>query len=479
MHFHSYLTHFNSYNITRAHHSPGTKDTNIGVDGRGQPCCGGATNIAIDASVTEISPYSFASCGASTVDLSEAANLVTVSRLAFYNMNLITEVDFSNTQITTIGSMAFNHADALAKVHFPSTVTQIDSYAFMYTKLNLKDQVEWNGVDCASVTAAAGEDADTIFPFACVDTVYTYTSATTCTYANNGNAPCCGAASVVKIDATVTNVAYGAFKDCDTVNRVDTTEATQLKTIESLAFTKMSNLVIADLSGAYGLVSLGAESFFDSKKLNTLKLSSSMTSIGSHSFSQTKLDTVDTVDFNGVDCASTIAGKTNVFEFTCPIEEADLEPVDTVYTYTSATTCTYTNNGNAPCCGTATVIKIDATVTHVAYGAFKDCDTVHSVDTTEATSLETIGSLAFTKMDSLTSADLSGATVLTHLGAESFYNCPQLAAVKLSSSIYQIGSHSFAGANLLDTVDTIDFNGVDCASMIVGKTNVFKFACPP
>ena len=240
----------------------------------------------------------------------------------------------------------------------------------------------------------------------------------------------------------------------------------------------MPNIVRADFRKTK-VTTIGQSAFSYSRKLTKLYLpkgpaEDSVTQIDRYAFFRTNLIHKSQVKWYEVDCAAVTAAAgedaDTIFPFAC---------VDTVYTYTSATTCTYANNGNAPCCGTATVIKIDATVTHVAYGAFKHCDTVHSVDTTEATSLEKIGSLAFTKMDSLTSADLSGATVLTHLGAESFYNCPQLAAVKLSSSIDQIGSHSFAGANLLDTVDTIDFNGVDCASMIVGKTNVFKFACPP
>ena len=151
----------------------------------------------------------------------------------------------------------------------------------------------------------------------------------------------------------------------------------------------------------------------------------------------------------------------------------------TNYLYTIYTTCTWSNNGNAQCCGTRTTIVIDASVVNIADKAFNSCDTVTAVDFSSASGLQTIGSWAFDSMDLLASVDMSGATQLESIGEMAFYNSQQLASVKLASSITTIGARAFTSTDL-NTAATVDFNGVNCETATAGATHSpFEFACPP
>ena len=101
-----------------------------------------------------------------------------------------------------------------------------------------------------------------------------------------------------------------------------------------------------------------------------------------------------------------------------------------LYVYTPTTSCTYSTNGNAPCCGTATTIVIESSVAEIKAGAFQACTAVAVVDASQATSLVTIRAGAFYGMTSLLSVDLSAAAALTHIETDAFKLCAKLAQLK-------------------------------------------------
>ena len=104
--------------------------------------------------------------------------------------------------------------------------------------------------------------------------------------------------------------------------------------------------------------------------------------------------------------------------------------------YTSSTTCAYNTTGNSQCCGTATIIVIDASVVNIQGNAFRECDTVIEVDFSSASRLQTIGEKAFSSMDLLSSVDMSGATQLLSIGSGAF-----TAVLSLLRSSSQVPSH--------------------------------------
>ena len=67
-----------------------------------------------------------------TLDLSNATSLRTIGGYAFYGCKRLTSVDFSNTNLTSIGNYAFAYGSSLEQVTIPSSVTSIGNYAFGY-----------------------------------------------------------------------------------------------------------------------------------------------------------------------------------------------------------------------------------------------------------------------------------------------------------------------------------------------------------
>jgi hypothetical protein len=154
----------------------------------------------------------------------------------------------------------------------------------------------------------------------------------------------------------------------------------------------------------------------------------------------------------------------------------------TTYTYTSQTVCARNivfKGALRQCCGFATTIVIDASVTTIKNQAFRDCRTVQHVDFTAATSLLSIGNLAFSLgyASKLVSVDLSPATKLTTIGTEAFRHCKNLNAVKMSSSITTIRSLAFRDGELAAN-SMIEWNGVDCPRATKGQVAPFDWMHP-
>ena len=94
---------------------------------------------------------------------------------------------------------------------------------------------------------------------------------TACTYATNGNAPCCGIANTINIESSVTEIKAGAFQGCSTVAFVDASQATSLVTIRAGAFYGVTDLLSVDLSAATALRHIEVDAFKLCAKLARFK----------------------------------------------------------------------------------------------------------------------------------------------------------------------------------------------------------------
>ena len=90
-------------------------------------------------------------------------------------------------------------------------------------------------------------------------------------------------------------------------------------------------------------------------------------------------------------------------------------------------------------------VVIPATVKVISSNAFSDCQTLTSVDFSQATGLTYIGNSAFYNCQNLTSVDFSQATGLTYIGSNAFYTCYNLTSADFSqcSALATIGSYAF------------------------------------
>ena len=141
-------------------------------------------------------------------------------------------------------------------------------------------------------------------------------------------------------------------------------------------------------------------------------------------------------------------------------------------------TCNYYSNGEVPCCGGADAIVIDESTVEIDDFAFYRCNATN-VDFSGAARLEVIGESAFSRIARLASVDMRGATQLKQVKARAFDVDSALASVALSASIVAIGDSAFQHG-MLDSADTVDFNGVDCVAAMADASPSappFEFEC--
>ena len=412
-------------------------------------CCGTATTIVIDASVVNIKAFAFRACNTvTTVDLSGASGLQTIEHDAFDQMALLASVDMSGaTQLVSIEDAAFRSCPQLASVKLASSITTIGSNAFdngiaAKDSLDTAANVDFNGVNCVDASAAAVTAGDSPFEFRCPPTLSLATTAPNTLVA--GVTP----TSLVLTLGITTLLTTG-----------DTITCTYNKQV--FASNAASTLVVNPANSGASATASGTTG-----KTITITAGTTM-STGTTTFTfSTNLAPNPAVGNVSISCHSTkdSSALVNFNSYTTL----------NVYTYTSSTTCVWIT---VHCCGTATIVVIDASATTIKVHAMRDCNTVTSIDFSNAIALETIENNAFYHMGSLTSIDFSGATALTSIGIDSFAHSGLLTSLKLVSSITSINNYAFSWT-LLDTASTVDFNGVNCATATSGAINPFVFPCP-
>ena len=98
------------------------------------------------------------------------------------------------------------------------------------------------------------------------------------------------------------------------------------------------------------------------------------------------------------------------------------------------------------------VITFDGDVTSIGDYAFRNCDSLTSVNIPDSVTL--IGERAFIDCDSLTSVNIPDS--VTEIGSHAFYECDSLTSVNIPDSVTTIGDHAFACCASLTSVNIPD-----------------------
>ncbi len=240
--------------------------------------CSGLTEIDVPDGVVNIGEYAFYSCSRlSGVEIPEG--VTEIKDDTFGSCSSFVEVVLPNG-ITSIGSSAFSHCDNLTTINLPDQLTTIGSCAF-YSCSNLNaieipacvtsigSSVFYN---CKSLTAidVVTENMD----FCSIDGVLydkACTSVIECPAGKSGE---------VIIPDGVTTVAYGAFRYCSNVTRIEMPDT--VTSIENYGFAHCSGLSEMTLSGSLQSLSTGAFEYCSG--LNQIMIPASVTYIDSYVF---------------------------------------------------------------------------------------------------------------------------------------------------------------------------------------------------
>ncbi len=93
--------------------------------------CTNATSVTYNSVLTYIPDYCFYYCS-SLIKSTVSSQIVTIGNYAFYYCSSITDLDWTNCNVTSIGSSAFRYLSSLSYVYIPDTVTTLGSGGYNF-----------------------------------------------------------------------------------------------------------------------------------------------------------------------------------------------------------------------------------------------------------------------------------------------------------------------------------------------------------
>lgn len=239
----------------------------------------------------------------------------------------------------------------------------------------------------------------------------------------------------IKLPSSITQISSDAFLSKSNIKSLTITDgAPNLIKIGEKSFSGCSSIEELDLSNSK-LTSIPKGAFAYCKNLKTIKLPSTITSIGDEAF----YDCRSLTNIEGLDkCKIASIGK-NAFTRCNSLESADFSQA----TFTTLDDVFY----SLP---KLKNITLPETLTSISEGAFKYCKALEQV--TFPASLTTIGESAFESCTKLKIVDMS-KTQIKELPKRLFANCESLEQVDFPSSLTTVGIAGFLNCSALAKVD--------------------------
>ena len=264
----------------------------------------GTVTFADNSQLTSIGSYAFQNC-TSLQSIEMPAGVTSIGEKAFFSCSNLGTVTFAdNSQLTSIGNSAFQNCTSLQTIEIPASVTSIGEKVF------------YNTTSCTSINVADGNpnycDEDGV--------LYDKNKTTLIQY------PLGKQASTYIIPASVTSIGSNMFYGCSNLGTVTFAEGSQLTSIGNSAFYGCKSLQTIEIPAS--VTSIGDYAFRGCSSLQTIELPVGVTSIGNFAFYNcTKLTNVNFGNKDGWTAGST------------PIATADLENTGTAAKYLKNTYC--------------------------------------------------------------------------------------------------------------------------------------------
>lgn len=259
-----------------------------------------------------------------------------------------------------------------------------------------------------------------------------------------------------------------AFSDCNNLEEVDFSKATQLQYIENHAFSECSGLRTFDLSTCVSLVEIGINAFFVCNNLQTINLSGcrKLTNIKIGAFSTcTSLQTVDLSN-----CSALITLESSVFDNCSNLTSVRLEgciALNTIEEYAFS----YCNKLSDFDFSQLTALK------EIGSNAFNSCALTGNI--TFASGIRQIGEYAFVNNEAIASIDFSNSPELAVISAGTFELCKNLRKIDFSNcgSLNTLNIDAFNGCLSLEEIiiDNGFYTSIDGVLFVVDKASLLFY----
>ena len=386
-----------------------------------------------NSELTSIGSWAFDGCDSLT-SIEIPSSVTSIGEWAFSDCSSLESVAFGeNSELTSIGRDAFSSCSNLTSIEIPSSVTSIGVQAFM---------------NCSSLESVAfGENSE-------------LTSIGSSAFLG------CDSLTSIEIPSSVTSIGEGAFSGCIGLREFIVDDANEFyQSIDGILFSEDGATLICYPTGKTddryvipsSVTSIGAQAFFQCSSLTSIEIPSSVMSIGERAFwgcgglrefivddANEFYQSIDGILFSE-DGATLICypeGKTDD-RYVIPSSVTSIG--DSAFSY----------------CGNLTSIEIPSSVTSIGDNAFNGCSGLTSIEI--PSSVTSIGGNAFMNCSSLTSIEIPSS--VTSIGGNAFMNCSSLTSIVIPESVTSIGSGAFYGCRSLYVI----YNNSDL-TLTIGST---------
>ncbi|MCR4615911.1 MAG: leucine-rich repeat domain-containing protein [Clostridiales bacterium] len=346
-------------------------------------------SVVVSENVTTIGRYAFYECSAIT-SVSLPNSLVSIASHAFDGCSSIPSVTFG-TNLTSIGYAAFTACSRLTSVDIPENILSIGKTAFCSCSRLATINVDEDNPNYSS------EDG----------VLYDKYKTTLIAY------PIGNSRTSFTIPNTVITIDESAFMGCGSLHSFPEIP-NSVDEIGAYAFHAFNAHDMIDLVIPNSVRTIGTCAFFNCSYINSVYIGANVMDIGYVAFNVNRTNTGFTVNPNN-DFYSSEDG--------------------VLYNKAKTELIQY------PLFSERTSFIIPSSVTHIATGAFEECDIIENVIIPGT--VTSMRELAFANCDRLKSVTIcDGATVI---GRQAFYFCRSLEYVHVPASVVAIGDEAFGG----------------------------------
>ena len=434
-------------------------------------------NFANNTVLQTVSASAFLNSGITSLDLSQATKLLTISNNAFQGCASLTEVkvpksltsfgtgvfgggsgsnstattslttiDLSATQVTQLPNSLFQGCSSLSNVKLPAGLTEIGETAFQNTT-SLKTIDIPSSVNSLGGSAFSGSGLTTID-----------LSATKVTVIRGGTFENAASLTDVKLPTRITSIGIRAFFNSG-ITSLDLS-TTALTTIGNGAFANTTSLT--SLMVPNSLTTINSDNATTGDNITATFTNSGLTTLD---LSQTKITTINNSTFNGAAKLETVKLPSTV----TTIGQNAFKDTTALKTLTQAEpTPSETPTGRAA--GN----KLASSLTSIGNSAFQGTG-LESIDLSETKIIgydtNSLGNSAF--QDAASLSDVKLPTGLKGIPAASFANTTSLKSIKIPDTVNRInaGNSTFLGAFQGSGLESIDLSQTKVTGGTTANTN--------
>ena len=341
----------------------------------------------------------------STVTISGIEFAVTsIGSSALYHCQALTSIEIPNS-VTSIGDYAFYECTGLKSIEIPNSVTSIGDYAFACGYYSLLRSITFG--DNPQLTSI-GDHA-----FECCKSLRSIEIPNSVTSIGDYAFYECAVGSI-EIPNSVTSIGYAAFYDSG-LSSITFGDNPQLTSIGDYTFYDCYNLTSIEIPNS--VTSIGYAAFYDCYNLTSITFGDNpqLTSIGDYAFYVEEYN-VEGSSLTSIEIPNSVTSIGDYAFYEC----SSLTSI----TFGDNPQLTSIGDGTFYYCESLTSIEIPYSVTSIGYAAFYDCTSLTSITFGDNPQLTSIGEEAFHYCSSLTSILIPNS--VTSIGEEAFYNCSKL-----------------------------------------------------